>query len=720
MTTAYLASHHDPMLVGISLLVATFASYVALDLMRRLHAAPVRHRSAWWAGGSIVMGTGIWAMHFVDMLGFDAGIPLGYQWGATLGSWLAAVASAGVALGVSTRERLNHGALAAVSAAMGAGISVMHYLGMQALDIVPGIVWQPWLVLASIAIAWLVSALALALFFGMRRLAHGARPGLQLLAALLMGGAIGGMHYTGMAAARLPQGAVCTTTGALTGEPLAVIVAVATLLLLAAALVVSIADTLAQTREARLAHSLDEATRTLQRRALEDGLTGLPNRALFNDRLEQAVARRSTDGPAEAAKTPLAVLLIDVDGFCAVNASFGQRAGDEVLLELSARLRATLGPGTTLARLGGDEFAALIEPCDGTPAALAQAARIRRALAEPFRPRNETISLACSIGIALFPQHDETGWRLLGRADAAMQAARRAGGDTVTVFRPDMEQDASEPLQLLHALRKALQRDELMLHYQPTVPTGHAGGHGMEALLRWRHPERGMISPAVFVPLAERFGLIDRLGHWVLEAACEQLAQWRAQGWRGHVAINLSPHQLLQADLAQRVAQALRARGLEPSSLVCEITETAMMENLPVQRGVLDELCAMGVCVSIDDFGTGYSSLAHLRNLPARQLKIDRSFVADLGVDPDANAVLESIVRMAHALRMEVVAEGVETPAQQTALTEMGCDLLQGYAIARPMPAEMAMRWWAEYRARYQAGSTCPEASAGEATASPA
>ncbi|WP_374403057.1 putative bifunctional diguanylate cyclase/phosphodiesterase [Niveibacterium sp.] len=697
---SFLITRHAPLLVAASLVVAVFASYVALDLARRVRVAEPGLRRWWLAGGSATLGTGIWAMHFVGMLGFDAGIPLGYAGGPTLLSWLAAIAAAAVALRIATHDRLTPWVLLGGSTSMALGICAMHYLGMAALELVPPIVWHWPVVFASVAIAWLASAAALRLFFALRE-QHGAlRLRLQGLAAVVMGLAIGGMHYTGMAAAQLPQGTICRSVEGLSGQPLAAVVVTAALFLLAGALVLSINDAMARAREAQLARSLhratedlQEANETLQRRAFEDALTGLPNRALFNDRLQHAASRVARRGAMPAAAERLAVLFLDLDGFKPINDSFGHEAGDEVLLELARRLQLTLRESDTLARLGGDEFVAMVESRDAEAAAVTLAQRILDAMRQPIHVAGQDVLLSCSIGVAVFPDHEAHVARLLARAEAAMGAAKRSGGNCCVVYEASMAGDAAEQVVLHQALRHAIARGELLLYYQPKIDARSGQVHGLEALLRWRHPERGLVSPAVFVPLAERFGLIGEIGHWVIDEACAQLARWHEQGLRCRVAINLSPYQLRNAALPERIRAALARHRLEPSQLVCEITETAMMENLDAERSVLDQIAALGVRLSIDDFGTGYSSLAHLRNIPARQLKIDRSFVIDLTANADAQAVLEAVVRLAHALRMEVVAEGVETADQQAALIRLGCDILQGYLIARPMPAEAVPQW---------------------------
>ncbi|MGR6798106.1 putative bifunctional diguanylate cyclase/phosphodiesterase [Sphaerotilus sulfidivorans] len=373
-------------------------------------------------------------------------------------------------------------------------------------------------------------------------------------------------------------------------------------------------------------------------------------------------------------------------------------------------------------RLGGDEFVLLLEGAEAEARAMRIARQLLSDLQHPFLLPEQQVTLSCSIGMAFAPRHG-AGDMLLGCADAAMYAAKRSGGSCALCYDTHMASaDSADQLQLQQGLREALQRGQLALHFQPKLSAADGSLHGVEALLRWRHPERGMISPAVFIPVAERFGLIGRIGDWVIEQACEQLARWQAQGLVCRVAINLSAHQLRQPDLARRILSTLERHGLDPSLLVCELTETAMMESIKDGCSVLDELDAAGVRVSIDDFGTGYSSLSYLRRLPASQLKIDRSMVTGIDVDRQARAVLESVIKLAHALDMEVVAEGVETEAQRQVLVEADCDVLQGYLFARPMDAEALQDW---VRERAPRGAVLPlsassDSAAGLRTAAPA
>jgi len=702
MAPDLLPTRHDGWLVVAALFIACFASYVTLDLARRVRLAEPGAALFWGIGGSLVLGTGIWSMHFVAMLGFQAGIPLGYEIGATVWSWLAAVVAAAVALYASAHDRASRSALALAALSMAAGICAMHYIGMAALDLAPGIVWHRGWVVASVLVALAASAAALLVIRLMQPLRGRQRHQVQLVAAGAMGLAICGMHFVGMLAAQLPAGAVCLSLDGLGGRELGWAVGGTTFLLLGAALLSSAHDARLQARELRLARSLQAANAELQsaneqlrRLAFQDALTGLANRTLFEDRLQHAVARlkrQAADPRHPRGDERLAVLFFDLDGFKPINDSFGHAAGDQVLKDVAERLRLVSRSSDTLARVGGDEFVVLLEGLTGPGEAVQMAERLIAEMQRPFQAESRPVGLAASVGLALYPEHGE-GARLLAAADAAMYAAKRGGGNRYALYEAAMASDASAQVQLAQDLRGAAERGELRLHYQPKLRAASGQLQGVEALLRWQHPELGAISPGVFIPVAERFGLIGALGHWVIDEATRQLAQWQAQGLVLEVAINLSALQLRQDDLVPRIRNALERHQLAPGQLLCEITESTMMENLQADRRSLDALRALGVRLAIDDFGTGYSSLACLRQLPVQELKIDRSLVQDVARDAHAHAVLAAVVQLAHALGLQVVAEGVELAEQRQALQALGCDLLQGYLLARPMPAEALVAW---------------------------
>ena len=436
-----------------------------------------------------------------------------------------------------------------------------------------------------------------------------------------------------------------------------------------------------------LATSLNEANIQLRRQAFCDPLTALPNRLLFEERLHQTLQR--------VGRTPsaMAVLFIDLDGFKPINDSFGHAAGDVVLREVGSRLLELAGQSGTAARVGGDEFLLLVPQPGGTEGASAVAQQALQVLARPYKlPNRGEVKLSCSIGIALFPEHGSTA-KLIANADAAMYAAKRTGGSTYAFFEARMDLDVREQVEMQTELRLALERHQLKLYYQPKIHGASGQVTGVEALIRWDHPVRGLMSPEVFIPVAERFGLIGHIGNWVIEEACRQIRQWLDMGLRMRVAVNLSMHQLRQDDLVPRIRRALDAHRVDPALLTFEITESVAMEDTQATMRSFGHLARVGASLAIDDFGTGYSSLAYLRKLPARQLKIDRGFVADIEHSSDALAVVDAVIKLAHALGLKVVAEGVETERQRDVLLGLHCDELQGYLYARPMPAQMLTVW---------------------------
>jgi EAL domain-containing protein (putative c-di-GMP-specific phosphodiesterase class I) len=329
-------------------------------------------------------------------------------------------------------------------------------------------------------------------------------------------------------------------------------------------------------------------------------------------------------------------------------------------------------------------------PDTTTTAQIAQ--RIIDALGLPITSGDHEVHLSCSLGIAMFPS-DGPRDQLMGHADAAMYAAKRGGGSAYAFFEPHMHAGVREQIELQRDLRQAIERNQLSLHYQPKVSATRGVITGVEALVRWRHAERGMLSPGIFIPVAERFGLINALGDWVIQEACRQMRVWLNQGLRIRVAINLSVHQLRQDDLVQRIERALQQHQLDPIFLIFEITESVAMEDAEGTLQAVEALRRLGVKLSIDDFGTGYSSLSYLRRLQVSQLKIDQSFVKDLEHSADARAIVEAVVKLAHALGLSVVAEGVETAAQRDVLIGLDCDELQGYLFAKPMTASLLGDW---------------------------
>lgn len=696
----FLTPRYNLGLVAASVLIGTLSAYVMLDVARRRHGTDRGAARTLLAVASLAMGTGIWSMHFVGMLAYSLPIALGYARATTAASWLASVMACSVALRVAagppSLPRIAAGALA-----MGAGISAMHYVGMAALEMTPAIVWDRSLVAASVAIAIGASAAALLVFYWLRERAGGVRSR-QLLAAIAMGLATSGMHYSGMAAARFPAGSVCLSVDGVEGSDLGALALLASVTMLSLTLLLTALGARMQRRAQRFAATLRaanarlrEANRALRRTTRVDALTGLPNRQQFEEGLHRAAASTSPlegDPASRGAQPRLAVMAINLDRLRVVNDVVGHGGGDLVLKEVAARLSAAVRRRDMIARVGGDSFLLLMHEDVHRDTCEALARRLLDALQRPFDVAGRQVAITGSIGIALYPDHGARD-DLVVRADAALYAAKRMGGGTCAVFAPEMLGDALEDMELHVDLRQAIERGELSLHYQPKIDGRRGQIRGVEALLRWHHPQRGWVSPARFIPIAERFGLMVPIGNWVVDEACRQMQAWADAGLRLHVAINVSAQQLRRNDLAARIEQAIDRHQVDASLLLCEITESVAMDDVKATQSAFEGLERIGVYLSIDDFGTGYSSLAYLRQLPARQLKIDRSFVGDIESSADARAIVDAVIRLAHALSLSVVAEGVETAAQRDVLLALGCDELQGYFFARPMPADALLAW---------------------------
>ncbi|WP_448632048.1 MULTISPECIES: phosphodiesterase DibA [Pseudomonas fluorescens group] len=428
--------------------------------------------------------------------------------------------------------------------------------------------------------------------------------------------------------------------------------------------------------------AIKDSEHELAHLAHHDPLTGLPNRLLFSDRTEQALAS------AQLHKRGCALLLVDLDHFKNINDSLGHNVGDELLKRVAERFRGLFAPGVTLARLGGDEFAVLVENCSQPGQAAVLARRILDALKEPLRFDDHALFINASVGISLFPGDARSAGQLLRNADSALFKAKSAGRDGYALYTEELTAHAQQRVEIAFELRRALEQQELRVYYQPVHDLASGRLVGVEALVRWQHPSRGLVSPAEFIPIAERTGLIARIDAWVMDQACRQMCRWQQAGVAlEFVAVNVSSRLFAHRELYDEVARVLHDTGLDPACLELEVTESAVMEDPEVALEQMYRLRELGVRLAIDDFGTGYSSLLRLKRLPVQKLKIDQGFVAGLPWDEDDVAIVRVIVALARSMGMQVHAEGIEQREQAAFLLEQACELGQGYWFGRPVPA---------------------------------
>jgi diguanylate cyclase (GGDEF)-like protein len=429
---------------------------------------------------------------------------------------------------------------------------------------------------------------------------------------------------------------------------------------------------------------LEAANRQLRHLASHDSLTGLPNRLLLEDRITQAIAQ------ANRQAHEFAVVVLDLDRFKLINDSLGHRAGDELLCEVAVRLKGAIRAVDSIARLGGDEFVIVFDGPMTHAETLEMGERLLKVMEPSMRLLGIDVHVSPSIGIAFYPRDGATIDTLLAHADAAMYHAKERGRNNVQCYTESMGTVTQERVKLESELHEALRSSQFELHYQPKVETATGRINSAEALIRWRHPQRGLLLPAEFIPIADESGLLDAIGEWVLGEACRQGRIWQQRGPRAlRVAVNLAPSQFRLVDLVEQIRRALDTSGLDPTLLEIELTETAVMSDAEESVHILEAISRMGVLVSVDDFGTGYSSMSYLRRFPIDKLKIDRCFVEQMTARPEDASIVGAIISLAHSLRLKVIAEGVQTPEQLQMLAKLGCDQYQGFYFSPALvPAE--------------------------------
>ena len=652
---------HNPFLVLLAYLVACAAGFGTLDMAERVgHVENPTARRHWrWLGAGCLAG-GIWSTHFISMLAFQAPIAFHYELLTTFTSLLIALVASLFAMKTlsHTKVRLHQYLLAAVW--IGIGIALMHYVGMSAMRSQAQMYFDSWLLLASIGIA--------------------------MGASLVLGAGIISMHFTGMAALQLvvPTGADLSLR--LDNNPiqLGLSVAVITLLVISSSISAALADKKLQHKERDLRRvnallsELDQARASLQQVAHYDALTSLLNRRGFNQVFAEKVAENTVNHGM------MAVIFLDIDHFKRINDSLGHDAGDQLLTVLASHIKGSVrSHADVVARFGGDEFCILISIHHRDEARhLAQ--RIMQKMKEPVELAGRRMVMTTSIGISLFPDDGQTCEELLKTADLALYQSKDAGRNSLNFFSSNLKTRATLELQLEEELRSALRTGtQLVLFYQPIFDMKLGKVSRLEALVRWQHPQHGLLAPDRFIEIAENNGLIADLDHWVLRQACHDLSLLTDRGYTDlTLSVNCSALNLERDELADEIEDALRFSGLAANRLELEVTENALMGNISSTLALLRQIRSLGVSLAIDDFGTGYSSLAYLKRLPLNTLKIDCSFIQDIPKSTADMEIVQAIIGMGHTLHLQVVTEGVETQSQFELLHGLGCDFIQGYLLS--------------------------------------
>jgi diguanylate cyclase len=681
-----LTATYNYWLVVTSLVIAIVDSYVSLSVARHLARSRGLGAFGWLLFGALPMGFGVWSMHFIGMLAFDIGTPLGYDLWLTTLSMVPIIVAAGAVMWVLTRGAMSLRRLLLCGTILGSGIGAMHYTGMAAMRMEPGIIWNDWRVAFSVLFAIIGSTVSLAVAAKVNNERHRAhRLAHRWAAATLMGGSIAGTHYLAMSAGEFPYGSWCLSASSiLRGNWIGLAVAAISLSVLLFTLTMALLRQHGRLRERRMDAALSRAKNALAFQAFHDGLTHLPNRTYLMDTLSRLL--KESDGP-------VAVLFVDLDGFKAINDSLGHHAGDDFLRSVAHALRESVRERDIVSRFGGDEFVVVLRSYRSSDNLNAICQKVLDLVSRPVLIAGHTVTVTPSIGVAVAPNDGDDADTLMRNADTAMYSVKELGKAGFRFFEHSMHTLARERLTLSQELREALHLGAIEVHYQPQndLRTGELAG--LEALARWNHPTRGMISPTIFVPIAERSGLVAALGAHVLKVVIQHLTCWKTLDFEPpHVAINLSPQELRDPTFADSVHDCVASHSIDPARIRFEITESTAMRDPDITLRQLEQLRQKGFMLSIDDFGTGYSSLSYLRQLPTGTVKIDRSFIHGSSYNREDREITEAIVALTKKLRLETVAEGVESEAQATWLKEIGCDIAQGFFFAMPMEAGDLLR----------------------------
>ncbi|WAU73132.1 MULTISPECIES: EAL domain-containing protein [unclassified Acinetobacter] len=671
---------YDSTWVIVSILVAVATCYAAVSMEELVFkAAYKKFEKSILVTSGLTLGLAIWAMHFIGMLASH--LPEGYHFDISLTvlSYLIGATASVFAVWLTTRPTLPMPRLILGALFLGLGISGMHYTGMLALSVEHHqLRYDPLLVICSVLIAVCGSGLS-CLFVFKYKTAVKYKTALKAVVAILMAFSIVGMHYTGMAATYFDTGFVEALGSAQTEQAVLLFTIIfITSLVFVAGFAVAVLEARLEERNQQLVRINKE----LATQSLHDSLTKLPNRLYLTDYAEVIFSHH------RLREEKAAFLYVDLDRFKSVNDAFGHHIGDQLLIQMANRLHEKLSSSHKLFRIGGDEFVLVSENTDLNEAMLL-AEEVLHFIQEAYLIATKEINISASLGIAMYPEHGTNVQDLLINADVAMLASKEQGRNTFTVFHSVTDQqDVRSQSKLINDLYKAVDEQQFVLFYQPKF-TANYQVCGVEALIRWKHPSLGLLTPQMFIEGAEKTGLIIPMGYWALEQACQQIQKWeRSNSPFYPIAVNLSALQFENKKLFNVLEQLLEQYQIQPHNLILEITESTAMHHIDSSIRTLERLRKLGIRIAIDDFGTGYSSFLYLKDLPVDELKIDRGFLIDLQPNSKEEAILESIIHLAARLGLIVTAEGVETQQQADILTNLGCNQLQGYLLGIPVNVE--------------------------------
>lgn len=656
-----IAIDHDYKLVGLAAVVCMLGAALTMRLYARVRRTEGLQKLNWLFMSGVIGGSTIWTTHFIAMLSYKPSMPHGYEPALTMMSLLAAISI--TILGFLVAALYKTGPTIELGGAIvGAGIAIMHYMGMAAYQTMGLMQWD---------YGYYTASIVLGMFFGALATNRLARPvtrwcGYGSIAALIL--AIVSMHFTGMSAITIvPESLITIPQSVIPDKVLIVMLVTLMAVMLGLGASTYIIDM----------HSTQVAAERFRYLSLHDALTSLPNRAAFNDYLGEQIRVRDADNAG------FAVLSFDLDRFKDVNDVHGHAAGDAVLRTVSERMAAILGEGEFLARIGGDEFVALTRNCYLKSDIRSFADRLTNQIVKPIDWEGNTLLVGSSVGIALYPEDADMPEELLARADLAMYRSKATGNRAICFYESSMDIAARDRASLAMDMRQGIDRNEFELYYQRQNNSVTRDVVGLEVLLRWHHPERGMVPPSEFIPIAEKNGFIHDLGDWVLRTACRQAAAWKRPV---KIAVNVAPAQLADVNLPGRVKEILAETGLDASRLELEITESGIIADQQHALQIIRQLKALGVRIAMDDYGTGYSSLSTLQNFPFDKIKIDRAFIGGVTRNRHSAAIVRSTIILAQSLDIPVLAEGVENEAHMDFLRREGCLEVQGYLFGKPMP----------------------------------